>query len=370
MSTQRDYYEILGVSKTASVDDIKKAYRQLVMQYHPDRVAPEKKKEAEEKFKELSEAYAVLSDPQKRQLYDQYGHAGVDSRYSTEDIFRSTDFSDIFKGSRAGDFSSIFEDIFSDLGFDIFGMGHGGARGERRRHGEDVHFEISLTLEEAFTGTEKEISFQRYENCAQCKGIGAQPGSKKEVCPMCRGRGVVSSGMGFISFSQTCSACRGEGQIIKNKCSKCSGTGRLKVKKHVKVTVPKGVDTGSILRLKDEGNYGEGGYGDLYLHINIRPHPVFEREGDDIKCKVKISFLKALLGAEIEVPTLSGNVKMSIPAGTQPNSIFRLKGKGMNNLRTSRTGDEFVETEVEITKKLSSRERNILMELAKERGEL
>lgn len=370
MSTQRDYYEILGIQKNASVEEIKRAYRQLVMQYHPDRVAPEKKKEAEEKFKELSEAYAVLSDPQKKELYDRYGHAGVDSRYSTEDIFRSTNFSDIFGNMRGGsDFSGVFEDIFSDLGFDVFG---GSARtgSGRRRHGEDIHYEISITLEEAAFGAEREISFYRYENCPQCKGTGAQPGSKKETCQTCRGRGVVSSGMGFISFSQTCPACRGEGQVIKNRCNKCSGEARIKVKKSVKVTIPQGVDTGSVLRLKEEGNFGPGGFGDLYLHIEVKPHHVFTREGDDIRCKVKVNIFKALLGADVEVPTLAASVKMSVPAGTQPNAIFRLKGKGIADLRTKRLGDELVEIEIEIPKRLTTREKNLLTELAKERGEL
>jgi len=371
MSTQRDYYEILGVKKTASVEEIKRAYRQLVMQYHPDRVPAEKKKEAEEKFKELSEAYAVLSDPSKKQLYDQYGHAGVDSRYSTEDIFKGADFSDIFRGrgQAQGDFGSIFEEFFSDLGFDTFGTSGRSASG-RRRHGEDIQFEIAITLEEAAFGAEKEVSFYHYENCTQCNGSGAQPGSKKETCSTCRGRGVVSSGMGFISFTQTCPNCRGEGVIFKNRCTKCSGQGRVKTKKQVKVTIPQGVDSGSVLRLKGEGNYGEGGYGDLYLHIEVKPHILFQREGDDIRCKAKINVFKAIFGAEIEVPTLSGNVKMNIPAGTQPNAIFRLRGKGVANLRTKRVGDELVEVEIEVPKRLSASERNVLLELAKERGEI
>lgn len=352
------------------MEEIKKAYRQLVMQYHPDRVPPEKKKEAEEKFKELSEAYAVLSDPQKKELYDRYGHSGVDSRYSTEDIFRSANFSDIFGNMRGGsDFGSVFEDIFSDLGFDVVGgAGHRG--GGRRRHGEDIHYEISVTLEEASFGAEKEISFYRYENCPQCKGTGAQPGSKKETCHTCRGRGVVSSGMGFISFSQTCPACRGEGEVIKSRCNKCSGEARVKIKKNVKVTIPQGVDTGSVLRLREEGNFGPGGFGDLYLHIEVKPHQTFTREGDDIRCKARVSIFKVLLGGEIEVPTLASSAKMNVPAGTQPNAIFRLKGKGIANLRTKRLGDQLVEVEVEIPKKLSLRERNLLVELAKERGDL
>lgn len=365
-STQRDYYEILGVQKSASVDEIKKAYRQLVLQHHPDRVAQDKKKEAEAKFKEISEAYAVLSDPQKKQLYDQYGHAGIDSRYSTEDIFRNADFSEIFQG---GGFGSIFEDLFGESGFDVFGGG--GSRGgrSRKRHGEDINLELGIDLEDADKGIEREISFNRYDNCTQCQGSGAQPGSSSQTCPTCRGRGQVTSGMGFINIAQTCPTCRGQGQVVKNRCSKCSGEGRIKVKKSVKVNIPPGVDTGSVLRLRSEGHYGPGGYGELYLHIAIKPHPIFKRDGQDIHCKTKISVFQAILGAEIEVPTLGGKVKMKIPAGTQPSAIFRLKNKGLINLRTHNMGDQLVEVIIEIPDKLSSKERSILADLAKARRE-
>jgi molecular chaperone DnaJ len=371
MSTKRDYYEILGIQKNASIDDVKKAYRQLAMQFHPDRVAPEKKKEAEERFKEISEAYAVLSDQNKRALYDQYGHAGVDSRYSTEDIFREGNFSDVFRHMRGGSgFESIFEDIFSDLGFDMFGGGRSSRRGERAKHrGEDLELELAISLQEASSGVEKEVSFYHYENCPQCSGSGAQPGSSKETCSTCRGRGVVTSGSGFISFSQTCPACHGEGVRIRNRCNKCGGEGRQRAKKNLKVTVPAGVDTGAVLRLRGEGNWGEGGHGDLYIHLIVRPHDNFEREGDDLKSKVKISLVKAILGADVEVPTLNGKVKMNIPPGTQANTIFRLKGKGIPNIRTHHTGDQLVEIEIEIPKKLSSRERDLMTEFAKLRGE-
>jgi len=366
MGTKRDYYDILGVSKGASSDDIKKAYRKLVMQYHPDRVSQEHKKEAEEKFKEISEAYAVLNDPKKRSLYDQYGHAGIDSRFSTEDIFRSANFSDIFGSGGFG--SSIFDDILSGFGFDIFGSSRRGSSGRAR--GDDIHYEFSISLEDAAVGGSKSISFPRFEMCPECKGSGAQPGSTKKTCPTCRGRGQVTSGMGFISIAQTCPTCRGEGVVISAKCSKCRGQGVVRVNKTVTVNIPGGVDTGSVLRLRNEGNFGTGGYGDFYLHLNVKRHHVFERRGSDLKCKVKISMIKAVLGGEIEVPTLLSKAKMKIPAGTQPNTIFRLRGKGLSDLKTKRLGDELVEVEVEIPRKLSVREKNLLLELGKLRREL
>jgi len=362
MGTKRDYYEILGVSRGASLDDIKKAYRKLALQYHPDRVPSEKKKEAEEKFKEISEAYAVLSDSQKRSLYDQYGHAGIDARFTTEDIFRGADFSTIFEDLG---FGSIFEEFFSDFGFDIFGT-----RSRRRRRGEDIHYELDITLEEAAKGVEKTINFVRFESCPQCGGSGAQSGATKNTCPTCRGRGQVLSGFGFISLSQTCPTCQGQGSVITAKCTKCRGQARVRANKSIKVNIPRGVDTGSVLRLRNEGNFGEGMYGDLYLRISVRRHPIFERLGPDIKCTVKISMVKAALGVDVQVPTLDGKVKMKILAGTQPNTVFRLKGKGILDLRTKRLGDELVQIDVEIPKRLSGKERDLLLEFGKLRKEL
>ena len=368
MSTQRDYYEVLGVSKTSSVDDIKKSYRQLAMQYHPDRVSdPAKKKDAEEKFKEISEAFAVLSDPQKRQLYDQYGHKGVDSRYSTEDIFRGTDFSDIFRGMGGSAGGSVFEDILSNFGFDMFGGGESGGR--HGRVGEDVHLETQVTLEEAAAGIERDFSFNHQEPCGQCDGTGAAKGSGLVTCNTCKGRGMVSTGMGFINFAQTCPACGGQGKVIKQRCSACAGSGRIRKSKSLKVTIPAGVDTGSVLRLKEEGSFAHGGRGDLFLHINVRPHQVFQRNGDDIHYRHTVSVLKAMVGGDVEVPTLSGKIQMNVPAGTQPGTVFRLKGKGVMSLRNRHPGDEYVEVNVEIPRRLSGQERKLIDDWARLRGE-
>lgn len=366
MDTARDYYEILGVPKGSSLDEVKKAYRKLVMKHHPDRVSVDKKKEAEEKFKEISEAYAVLSDSKKKQLYDQYGHAGIDARYTTEDIFKGADFSSIFEGM--GGIGDIFEHIFSDSG-SVFGGGFTGQGGRRRKVGEDLQTRVRISLEEAAEGVEKEITFPRYDNCFRCSGRGAEPGSAKTTCPTCRGSGAVRGGLGFISFSQTCSDCQGEGRVIKNKCRQCYGQGRIKNKKTLKVNIPQGVDSDSILRLSQEGNYWSDGRGDLYIHIEVKPHSVFTREGNNLHCKIKLSLVKAILGSEIEVPTLGGKVKMKIPAGTQANTVFRLKNKGLANLRTKRPGDELVEVEIEIPQRLSLRERKLIEEWARLRKE-
>ena len=357
MSTQRDYYEILGVARGANTDEIKKAYRKLVMKYHPDRVPEAEKKSAEEKFKEISEAYAVLSDPQKRNLYDQYGHAGIDSRFSQEDIFRSADFSEFFKG--AGGLGGIFESLFGGGGFDFFGGGGG-----RSRHGADVHLELGITLEDAYRGMQRKITFSRYDECSRCKGSGAQPGTKKETCTTCGGRGAVTSGMGFINFQQTCPKCGGEGVMIKHPCLQCQGQGMVAGKKTMSITIPAGVDTGSILRMQGEGHYAGGGRGDLFVHMNVNPHRTFRRRGQDLRCAVTVDVTRAVLGDEIEVPTIDGKAKMKIPAGTQPNTVFRLKGKGMPSVRTKQMGDEFVEVRVEVPKRLSMKEKKLFSELA------
>ena len=368
MNTAKDYYDILGVSKGAGVDEIKKSYRQLVMKYHPDRVEPAKKKDAEARFKEISESYAVLSDPQKKQLYDQYGHAGIDSRYTTEDIFRGTDFSSFFGGGGGGGLGDIFEQLFSGSGSDIFGGGS--TRRSRGTTGEDLQIQVRISLEEVSSGVEKEIAFSRYNQCTSCGGSGAAAGSSKEACGTCKGSGTVRAGLGgFISFAQTCPNCGGEGKVIANPCRSCSGQGRTKGSKKLKVSIPKGVDNGSILRLKSEGSFAGRGRGDLYVYVSVRPHQIFVRDADNIHCKVEVGVLQAVLGAEIDVPTLYGKVKMRIPAGTQPNTVFRLRNKGVANLRSNRLGDQLVVTEIKIPRKLSSQEKKLFKELVKLRRE-
>lgn len=369
MATKRDYYEVLGVKKSANLDEIKKTYRELALRFHPDRVPHEQKKEAEEKFKDISEAYAVLSDANKRALYDQYGHAGIDQRYAQEDIFKGADFSSVFQD--LGDYGiggGLFEEIFSDLGFDIFGSG--GRKGaSARRRGRDLQIAVDITLEEAATGTEKTINVPRYENCSTCGGSGAKPGTKKITCSQCRGAGRTVVSNGFFQMAQTCPRCRGEGSVIQSPCPDCRGEGRTKVSRKIKVKVPPGVDTGSNLRVRGEGEAGSAGKGDLYVIIEVIPHRVFQRHGNDIAVEVDISLSKAILGSEVDVPTLGGHAKMRIPAGTQSGRVFRMKDMGLPDLHGSRNGDELVRVNVKIPENLSSQQRKIIEEFARLSGE-
>jgi molecular chaperone DnaJ len=368
MSTKRDYYEILGVKKNATLDEIKKAYRESALRHHPDRVPHEQKKEAEEKFKEISEAYAVLSDSQKRALYDQYGHSGIDQKYAYEDIFKGADFSSVF--SDLGDFGfggGMFEEIFSDLGFDIFGGRS--RRGERSRRGRDLEIAVGITLEEAAEGAEKTITLPRYEVCQACAGSGAKPGTKKAVCPQCKGAGRTRVSNGFFQLVQTCSRCRGEGKIIQALCPSCQGEGRTKITRKIKVKIPAGVDSGSHLRIRGEGEQGSTGRGDLYVIIEVRPHEIFERHGNDILSEENISLTKAILGGETEVSTLSGKVSMKIPAGTQSGKVFRLKGKGIPDVHGRGVGDELVRINVEIPTRLTAQQRSLIEEFARLSGE-
>ena len=368
MSSKRDYYEILGVKKNASLDEIKSAYRELALRYHPDRVSAEQKKEAEEKFKEISEAYAVLSDSNKRALYDQYGHAGIDQRFTYEDIFKGADFSSIFQD--LGDFGfggGLFDEIFGDFGFDLFG--HSRRTGTSRRRGRDLQVEVDISLQEAVSGIEKTVKLPRYEPCTTCNGSGAKPGTKRTTCPQCRGSGRMVVSSGFFQLAQTCNRCRGEGTIIATPCPNCRGEGRSKITRKIKVKIPPGVYTGSHLRVRGEGEAGTLSRGNLYVLINVKPHPVFERVDNNIICQVDISVAKAILGAEIEVPTLNGNVKMKIPAGTQPNRIFRLRGKGIPDVHGRGTGDELVRINVVIPTSLTSEARRYIEEFARATGE-
>lgn len=370
MATKRDYYEILGVSKSASLDEIKKAYRNLALQHHPDRVPHEKKKEAEEKFKEISEAYAVLSDTEKRALYDQYGHSGIDQRYAYEDIFKGADFGSIFGDLRDFGFGGgIFEEIFGDLGFDIFGARGGRSAHASRRRGRDLQIEVDITLEEAYSGVEKTITVPRYEPCAACQGTGAKPGSKKTTCSQCRGQGQVVMSSGFFQVRQTCPKCRGEGALIGHPCPSCHGEGRQRITRKIQVKIPAGVDTGSSLRVRGEGEAGTQGRGDLYVLINVLANPHFERHNNDILSEAKISIVKAILGGEVEVLTLDGKVKMKVPQGTQPGKIFRLKERGMPDVRGYARGDQLVRVNIEIPTDLSAQQRKLIEEFAKASGE-
>jgi len=369
MSTKRGYYEILGVAKQASKDEIKRAYRSLALKHHPDRVSVDKKKDAEERFKEISEAYAVLSDDHKRSQYDQYGHAGIDSRYSSEDIFRGADFSSIFEDMGFG--GSIFGDIFENSG--IFGQGGSGRGSSKRpRRGSDLQYDIQITFEDAAFGAEKSIAIPRHEVCSECKGDGAKPGTKKQSCSACNGSGKITQqhAFGFI-VSSVCRKCNGEGKIIKTPCPKCQGSGRITAERKMSIKIPAGVQDGSRLRLSGEGEAGlKGGpRGDLYIVIYVKPHAIFTRYDNDILCEIPISFVQAALGAEIEVPTLENKVRMMVPAGTQSGKIFRLKGKGIIDLYNRARGDEHVRVIVETPINLDSQQKKILVEFAKLSGE-
>ena len=367
-STKRDYYEILGVKKSATLDEIKKAYRELALSYHPDRVPHEQKKEAEEKFKEISEAYAVLSDASKRALYDQYGHSGIDQKYAYEDIFKGADFSSVFEG--LGDFGvggGLFDEIFSDLGFDIFGAR--GSRSSRGRRGRDLEISVSISLEEAASGIEKTITVPRYEVCSTCGGSGAKPGTKKITCPQCRGSGRTVVSNGFFQMAQTCQRCQGQGSVIQTPCSDCRGEGRARVTRKIKVKIPPGVDTGSHLRIRGEGETGSAGKGDLYVIIEVESHPVFQRHENDILTEINISLTKAILGGSVEVPTLNGHVQMKIPAGTQAGRIFRLREKGIVDVHGRGIGDELVRVNVEIPQRLTSEQRRLIEEFSRASGE-
>lgn len=360
---KRDYYEVLGVPRNASQEEIKKAYRRLALKYHPDR---NKSREAEEKFKEISEAYAVLSDPEKRRLYDMYGHAGIDERYSQEDIFRS----------------ARFEDIFADLGFGgidrLFDLFFGGAKHAPRR-GADLRFDMEITLEEAAKGAEKVVSYRRLETCERCNGTGAEPGSGLRTCPACGGAGRVgfTQRTPFGTYSQftTCSQCGGSGSVIAKPCSTCGGSGRVERLRRLSVKIPPGVDSGARLRLAGEGEAGERGAppGDLYIVIHVKEHELFKRAGKDLYIEVPITFSQAALGAELEVPTIDGDTgRVKIPPGTQTGEVFRLRGRGMPVLNGYGRGDLLVKVVVRTPTKLSREERRLferLAELEKRRGE-
>jgi molecular chaperone DnaJ len=351
MPTQRDYYEILGVERQAPDEEIKRAYRKLAMKYHPDRNPGDR--EAEERFKEASEAYEVLRDPEKRQIYDRFGHEGLRGTGFTG--FRG--FDDIFSS-----FGDIFEDFFG------FGSRRGRSRG---RSGEDLRYDLTLTLEDAARGKEVEIPVEHHAPCPACHGSGVRPGTRPAVCPACNGRGQITRSQGFFTMSTTCSRCYGRGEIITDPCEACHGTTRVKVQRPVSVKIPPGVDTGSRLRLRGEGEPGEGGGppGDLYVVIYLEPHGFFERQGDDIFCQAPVSFTQAALGATVDVPTLEGVEAVQIPRGTQTGTLFRLRGAGMPRLRGHGRGDQVVQVVVKTPTDLTPRQEELLRELAEAAGE-
>jgi molecular chaperone DnaJ len=357
---KRDYYDVLNVQRNASKDEIKNQYRKLALQYHPDR---NKSPDAEEKFKEISEAYAVLSDDQKRAQYDQFGHAGIDSRYSAEDIFRGVNFDEIFRDigfGFGGGFGSIFDSFF------------GGRRTRGPPRGQDLRYDLEISLEQAYAGLVKEIEVPRSERCSECGGSGAKPGTSPKKCSECGGTGQVQHVQvsGFMQFSriEPCRKCRGQGVTIEKACNLCHGAGVVEQRRHISVKIPAGVYTGSQLILRGEGDAPNGGgqKGDLYVVINVKPHSIFQREEDDLVCHIDVPISKATLGGEVDVPTMDGHARISVPPGTQNGAVFRLKKKGMPRLRDYGQGDELVVVRIRIPNKLSQRQRDLMQQLSKE----
>ena len=348
--SKRDYYEVLGVQQNASEADLKKAYRRLAMKYHPDRNPDDQ--DAEAKFKEAKEAYEVLNDPRKRTAYDQFGHAGVDP---------SAGGGSGFDGGGAS-FSDIFGDVFGD----IFGGagGQGGRGGSRSYRGADLRYNLDLSLDEAVHGTSVKIRVPTMTRCGSCDGSGAKKGTQPTTCTTCHGNGQVRMQQGFFSLQQTCPRCRGTGKIIANPCPTCSGQGRVKEYKTLSVKIPAGVDTGDRIRLSGEGEAGEAGGppGDLYVHVKVKPHPIFNREDNHLFCEVPISFATAVLGGELDVPTLEGRVKLKIPVETQSGRVFRLKGKGVKSVHGGEIGDLMCRVVVETPVNLSRRQKELLAE--------
>lgn len=344
----KDYYSILGVSRNASQEEIKKAFRRLARQYHPD-LNPGNK-EAEERFKEINEAYYCLSDPVRRANYDRYGTAEAPQGFGFETY---TTFSDIFE--------DIFEGFFGSFGF----------RKNKPTKGADLRYDLTITLEEAAKGVEKIIKIPRWQECIRCNGSGIKPGSEPVICPSCGGTGYIRYSQGFFSVSKTCSKCGGKGRIIKNPCSDCSGAGKIRVEHKLSIKIPPGVDTGSKLKVSGEGEMGEfgGPRGDLYIFIHVKEHEFFKRDGMNLYCSFPISFVKAVFGGQIEVPTLDGKETIEIPAGTSSGRVFKLKGKGLPKVGSTHRGDQIVTVYIDVPKNLTERQRELLEEFARVSGE-
>ena len=364
MSTKRDYYDVLGVDKSADATAIKKAYRKLAMKYHPDKNPGDK--EAEEKFKEINEAYEVLSDETKRRNYDQFGHEGVNGQ--------GFGGAGGFGGQGFGGFDDIFGDIFGDM----FGGGFSGGSRQRRRgpeRGADIKQRVNISFEEAAFGKKVQVKINRSEECDQCHGSGAKPGTSKKTCPTCHGSGQVQSvqrtPFGNIASTRTCSTCNGEGEVIDSPCSKCHGKGSIRKTKTIEVDIPAGIDNGQMIKLGGQGELGTRGgpRGDLYIEVNVQSHPLFTRDGYDVYLEMPITFAQATLGDKIQVPTLDGKVEYEVPEGTKTGTVFRLKGKGIPKLKSNVRGDQYVKVTVEIPKKLNEKQKELVREFAKECGQ-
>ncbi len=352
---KRDYYEILGVAKNASEEEIKKSYRKLAMKYHPDR-NPDSK-ESEDKFKEAKEAYEMLTNPEKREAYDRYGHAGVDPNMGGGGGFG---------GAGAGGFADAFGDIFGDI-FGGGARGGGGRGGPQVYRGADLRYNLEITLEQAAAGFDTTIRVPSWDKCETCHGSGAKPGTAPITCTTCAGHGQVRMQQGFFSIQQACPKCHGTGKIIADPCVTCAGAGRIKRNKTLEVQIPAGIDNGMRIRSSGNGEPGTNGGppGDLYVEIHIKPHPVFQREGDDLHCEMPISFVKATLGGEIEVPTLSGKASFTIPEGTQSGKTFRLRSKGIKGVRSGFVGDLFCHVVIETPVKLTEKQKDLLRDFEK-----
>ena len=351
---KRDYYDILGVPRNAEEEDIKKAYRKLAMKHHPDRNQGDKAKASEEKFKEAKEAYEMLTDPQKRAAYDQHGHAGVDPNLGG-------------RGAGAEGFGG-FAEAFGDIFGDIFAGGAGGRRGaggQQVYRGNDLSYAMEISLEEAARGKDTQIRIPSWDACETCHGSGAKPGTTPKTCGTCNGSGTVHLRQGFFSVQQTCPTCHGSGKIISDPCSACSGAGKIKKQKTLEVKIPAGINEGMRIRSAGNGEPGSNGgpSGDLYIEIRVKPHDIFERDGDDLHCTVPVGLITVALGGSIEVPTLGGNAEIELPEGTQHGKTFRLRGKGIKGIRSSYPGDLYAHIAVETPVKITEHQRKLLKEL-------